>query len=80
MRQSEELTGGGPPRARRASAARVPKSYNLERAVVQLVEALAAEEERSQSTVVNRIIREYAALNGLSLPGLHAGAGGSRSE
>jgi hypothetical protein len=67
-------------RAKRSRAGRVPKSYNLDLAVVRFVEDLSEEEERSQSTIVNRIIKEYAALKGTPLPASNPEAGAPASE
>ncbi len=67
-------------RVKRSGAGRVPKSYNLDVAVVRLVEDLSEQEERSQSTIVNRIIKEYAALKGIPLPAPNPEAGASASE
>jgi hypothetical protein len=67
-------------RAKRSRVDRVPKSYNLDVAVVQFVEDLSEKEERSQSTIVNRIIKEYAALKGMPLPAANPEVTGPVSE
>ncbi len=67
-------------RAKRTGAGRIPKSYNLDIAVAQFVEELSEQEERSQSTVVNRIIKEYAALKGMRLPDSNPEVTGPASE
>jgi hypothetical protein len=67
-------------RAKRVGADRVPKTYNLDIPVARFVEDLSEKEERSQSTVINRIIKEYAALKGMPLPGPAPEAGGPAPE
>jgi hypothetical protein len=80
MHQRGGFAGLMQQRAKRVGAERVPKTYNLDRPVAQFVEALSAQEERSQSTVVNRIIKEYAALKGMALPGPAPAAGAPAPE
>lgn len=67
-------------RGKRSRGDRLPKSYNLDVAVIQFVEDLSEKEERSQSTIVNRIIKEYAALKGIPLPAPDPEMRGSASE
>ncbi len=45
----------------------ISTGINLERDVLEFVDGLAEEDERSRSYIINRIIREYAKQKGAKL-------------